>query len=50
MMSFEMFSQFSILGSDTHRTGIEVTFTHDDATQHNQGAGGKSEFFRAEKR
>ena len=43
-------AQHRILGGDTHRTGIEVTFAHHDAAFHYQWCRRKSEFIRAQQR
>jgi len=36
------------LGGDTDGAGVEVALAHHDAAHRDQGAGGETEFFRAE--
>ena len=38
----ELLAKLGVLGCDSDRTGIEVTFAHHDAPHRNQGGCGKS--------
>ena len=45
----ELLAQLRVLCGDAHRAGVEMALTHHDATQGDQGSGGKAELLSAEK-
>ena len=49
-LTSKAFAQHGILRCHAHRTGVQVTFTHHDATLHHQWRGRKTELFRTEQR
>ena len=43
-----MFAQLRVLRSHTHRTSIQVTLTHHDATQYDEGCRTETKFLGAQ--
>src|ERR1035438_3131129 len=49
-LALKALPQHGILSGDADGAGIEMAFAHHDASQRDQGSGGKSEFLGAEER